>query len=337
MAPLMTVEGLRVEASSASGRIVAVDELDLEIAPGEAVGIIGESGSGKTTTVRSLIDLLERNVEITAGSITFQGEKHYGPGVNRLHRIRGRHVGMIFQSALNSLNPLLRVGTQLREVLKVHRPDLSDDEKQSRMQEVLRRMEFPDPDRVLKAYPHQLSGGMRQRAAIALAIVTEPELVIADECTSALDVTTQAEVMELLRGLAEDRGTALLFVTHDLLLAAEVCDRIVVMYGGAVVETGVVEQVLREPRHPYTQALLRSVPTWGPPRPLAGIEGTPPKVTPGTVGCRFAARCAYTVDACRERDVPLFAPGDGHDVRCLLPDGVPVPDSLRDRMVSPHA
>lgn len=263
MPPLLTVHDLQVEAASASGRIRAVDGVDLEVVPGEAVGIIGESGSGKTTLVRSLIGLLERNVEITSGRITFQGEECYGPDVDRLRRIRGKHVGMIFQSALDSLNPLLRVGTQLREVLKVHRGELGKEEVNRRLVKVLERMRFADPDRVLRSYPHQLSGGMRQRAAIALAIVTEPELVIADECTSALDVTTQAEVMELLRELAEDRGTALLFVTHDLLLAAEVCDRMVVMYGGGVVESGSVEQVLQQPRHPYTQALLRSVPVWG--------------------------------------------------------------------------
>ena len=195
-------------------------------------------------------------------------------------------------------------------------------------------MEFPDPKRILRSYPHQLSGGMRQRAAIALAIVTEPELVIADECTSALDVTTQAEVMQLLDGLAKDRGTALLFVTHDLLLAAEVCHRIVVMYGGQVVETGTLEQVLTEPRHPYTQALLRAVPTWGPKKPLVGIDGTPPKVSPGQVGCRFAPRCPYAVASCTEADIDLASPADAHAFRCILPEGVPVPDSLRDMVES---
>lgn len=334
MDPILEMRGLTVEAASASGRVRAVDGVDLCVSPGDVVGIIGESGSGKTTLVRSIIGLLERNVEITAGHITFDGREVLGPSVEDLASIRGSGVGMVFQSALTSLNPLLTVGTQMREVLSRHQPEMSKGQRRDVCGDVLRRMELPDPDAILSAYPHQLSGGQRQRAAIAIAIVTSPQLVIADECTSALDVTTQAEVVDLLRRLADEQGTALLFVTHDLLLAAELCTRIAVMYGGQVVETGTTAEVLDTPRHPYTRALLRSVPTWEVDGPLRGIPGTPPRVAPDTIGCRFADRCAYVVDACRAEDVPLIEPDDRHDVRCILPDGLPIDDALRRHALS---
>ncbi len=324
MDPLLSVRSLRVEATSSVGTIVAVDRFDLDIYPGDVIGLIGESGSGKTTAVRSLLGLTERNVRIAQGSIYFQGEQVLGDGKNHLGRLRGRHVGMVFQNASSSLNPLLKIKTQMRQVLRVNRSDQRAAAHQQRIEEVISRMGFHDPKRVLRSYPHQLSGGMRQRAAIAIAIVSEPEIVIADESTSALDVTTQAEVMELVRELATDMGHSLIYVTHDLLLAAEVCTRMAVMYGGEIVEEGPTASVIASPSHPYTLGLLRSVPMWAKRAPLVGIEGTPPRVTPGFTGCRFASRCPHAVDACSQSDVPWTEIRQDQGFRCIQPEGVPL-------------
>ena len=323
MDPLLSIRSLRVEATSSVGTIVAVDKFDLDIYPGDVIGLIGESGSGKTTAVRSLLGLTERNVRITEGSIYFQGQQMLGDGRNNLKRLRGRHVGMVFQNASSSLNPLLRINTQMRQVLKVNRSDQAAADRAGRIEEVISRMGFPDPRRVLRSYPHQLSGGMRQRAAIAIAIVSEPEIVVADESTSALDVTTQAEVMELVKELAADMGHSLIYVTHDLLLAADVCNRIAVMYGGEIVELGPTSAVVGSPSHPYTLGLLRSVPKWAKKTPLVGIEGTPPRVTVGYVGCRFASRCSHAVPACSSADVGWTQSLPDIGFRCLQPEGAP--------------
>lgn len=324
MDPLLSVRSLRVEATSSVGTIVAVDKFDLDIYPGDVIGLIGESGSGKTTAVRSLLGLTERNVRITDGSIYFQGRQVLGDGRNNLSRLRGRHVGMVFQNASSSLNPLLRINTQMRQVLKANRSDQGGAARAARIEEVISRMGFHDPKRVLRSYPHQLSGGMRQRAAIAIAIVSKPEIVIADESTSALDVTTQAEVMDLVRELATDMGHSLIYVTHDLLLAAEVCTRMAVMYGGEIVEMGPTSELVSAPSHPYTLGLLRSVPMWAKKTPLVGIDGTPPRVTPGFVGCRFASRCAQAVKACSDADIEWTQARPDQGFRCIQPDGAPL-------------
>lgn len=265
---VLSVRGLCVEARSSNGTVTAVDDLDLEVNRGEVVGLIGESGSGKTTTARAVIGLLERNVSVVGGEIWFAGKRVFGGGENRLRPLRGRHVGVIFQSASSTLNPLLRIGTQLRQVLKAHRSDLSPEQMHTRMTAVIARMGFADPERVLRSYPHQLSGGMRQRAAIAIAVAPGPELLIADECTSALDVLVQADVINLLRELVAESGTSMVFVTHDLLLAADLCSHMTVMNHGRCVEQGTTAQVLTSPRDDYTRRLLNAVPAWAPPSAL---------------------------------------------------------------------
>lgn len=269
---VLSVRGLRVEARSRNGAVTAVDDLDLEVGQGEVIGLIGESGSGKTTTARAIIGLLERNVNVVAGEIWFAGERVFGGGENRLRPLRGRHIGVIFQSASSTLNPLLRIGTQLRQVLRAHRSDLSVEQTNTRMTSVIARMGFSEPERVLRSYPHQLSGGMRQRAAIAIAVATEPELLIADECTSALDVLVQADVITLLRELVAESRTSMVFVTHDLLLAADLCTHMTVMNHGRCVEQGTTAQVLTSPRDEYTRRLLAAVPAWAPPSPMPPAE-----------------------------------------------------------------
>jgi peptide/nickel transport system ATP-binding protein len=317
MNAVLEVGGLRVEAGTRSADLVLVDGADLRVGRGEVVGVVGESGCGKSTLVRTLIGMLESNVEVTAGEVRLCGETVVAPGRDATAKIRGSRVGTVFQDAARSLDPLFKIRFQLREVLSRHLPDLADEQAEQRMAQVLRRMGIDETERVLDSYPHQLSGGLRQRVAIAIAVITDPELVLADECTTALDVTTQAEVVSLFRDLVRDTGVGLVFVTHDLLLASDLCDRIAVMYGGQVIETGPVEQVLEHPRHPFTAGLLASVPGWSDEGPLVGIPGSAPRVTTEFRGCRFADRCGRAVEECRT-DV-AWTGGREDGVRCVRP------------------
>jgi peptide/nickel transport system ATP-binding protein len=277
------------------------------------------SGSGKTTTVRSVLGLLDRNVSVTAGEVSVLGMRVQAPGVDESAKVRGRHVGMVFQGASASLDPLMTVGSQLREVARTHLPALSARERDERIAAVIAKMGLPDTARVLSSYPHQLSGGMRQRIAIALAVVAEPEVLITDECTSALDVTTQAEVVDLLRGLTERSDMGMVFVTHDLMLAGDICTRIAVMYAGQIVEIGPAREVIGQPRHPYTRALLAAIPRWDGGE-IRAIDGTAPRITAEWTGCRFAPRCPRAEAVCRTGDAPwIELPGGG--VRCHFASG----------------
>jgi peptide/nickel transport system ATP-binding protein len=316
---LLSVRNLGVQARTSTGTQLLLDDVSLEVQPGEVLGIVGESGSGKTTLARALIGLLDENLDVTAGSATLLDHEIIGNRLDDTKWARGRHIGMIFQDAGRSLNPLLKVKSQMREVLKRHRPDIAKSTFDEMMVELLGKMGIPEPARVLNSYPHQLSGGQRQRVAIAIAVVTNPELVIADECTTALDVTTQAEVVKLLRGLVTDGHTSLVFVTHDLLLASEICDRIMVMYASQTVELGAVEHVLQSPTHPYTEALLASVPSWDVNGPLVGIPGSAPRVTDSAIGCRFGPRCDRCEPECIAANIEWTASADGVGYRCRLP------------------
>lgn len=319
MKAVLEAEDIRTVCGSGGDRVVAVDGASLSIQPGEVVGLIGESGSGKTTFVRSLIGLLGRSCQVTSGQITFDGQRVFGHGLDELSSIRGSRVGMVFQNPTSSLNPLLKIGSMISEVLKTH--GLAASEIPARTDELLTELGFDDPARTSDSYPHQLSGGMCQRAAIALAIAPEPDLVIADECTSALDVTTQAEVITLLRKITHQQQLAMLFVTHDILLASELCTRLVVLYGGNIVEDGPVDDVVGSPRHPYTRALLEAVPLWQPRGELKGIPGSPTSFSPGFIGCRFSPRCPRATEECRAADVPWSQVSDDHGHRCLFPMG----------------
>ena len=260
---LLRICDLVVEARSESKIVQAVAHVNFEIGESEVVGLIGESGSGKTTLVRSILDLLERNVTIINGSIDYAGNTivDIANGRSELGAVRGSQIGMVFQSPRSSLDPLMTIGGHLREVLRRHKPGISREETKKRSMEVLGEMGL-DAARVMRSYPHQLSGGMCQRAAIAIAIAPYPSLLIADECTSALDVTSQEEVVKVLKHLTSDRKMALIFVTHDMLLASELCDRLVVMQNGRVVESGTTAQILGDPRENYTKQLIAAVPRW---------------------------------------------------------------------------
>ena len=260
---VIKISNLCVEARSQTEKIRAVNNASLSIYKGEVVGLIGESGSGKTTLIRSILDLHERNVEIVQGEVFFKNELFLdkSKNVKKLSSLRGKHVGMVFQSPRASLNPLMTIGALLDEVIWMHDRGNPKASRKLLAIEILNDMGL-DGARVYRSYPHQLSGGMCQRAAIALAIATKPDLIIADECTSALDVTTQAEVISTLRKLKNDYSTTLIFVTHDILLASEICDRLIVMQSGNVVEIGETKELLRNPQNLYTKALIASVPRW---------------------------------------------------------------------------
>jgi oligopeptide/dipeptide ABC transporter ATP-binding protein len=318
---LLDVEGLAVALRARPDERL-VDGVSLSVARGECLGLVGESGSGKSLTLRALVGLLPTGVERVAGTLRFAGagpatETPYDPA-----RIRGRGIGMVFQDPARSLNPRLRIRQTIGEPLRQHRSVPRRDVARHVIG-LLRDVGVRDPERVADAYPHQLSGGQRQRALIAAALACEPELLLCDEPTTALDVTTQAQILTLLRRLAVERGLALVFVSHDLAVIAQIADRVAVMYAGQIVETGTTAQALRAPCHPYTLGLVRSVPRLASSRgPLAAIPGRPPGPAEVTTGCTFAARCAFATDACRRASIPLHASPDDRLVRCIHGDRV---------------
>jgi len=316
--PVLEIRGLEVTFRRGEERIRAVAGVDLTLAAGEALALIGESGSGKSVTLRQVLRLdPERTTEV-AGSIRVGGEDVGRLDRRGLRRLRGGRAAMIFQEPLLALDPVYTVGQQIVEAIRAHEP-VSRAEARARALELLRLVHVPSPERRLEAYPHELSGGLRQRAMIALALACRPQLLLADEPTTALDATVQIQVLLLLRELQERLGLAILFVTHDIGAAVEIADRIAVIYAGRIVEEGPVRAVIRSPLHPYTRGLLASR-TEGAlvkGRRIAAIPGSPPDLARPPPGCAFAPRCSLAVEACR-RSVPRLEPlAPGHAVRCL--------------------
>ncbi|MEY3664218.1 MAG: hypothetical protein RLZZ153_400 [Pseudomonadota bacterium] len=325
-AALLDIQGLRTRFATPRGTITAVDGVDLSVAAGETLAVVGESGSGKSVTALSILRLFNRGdrAEI-GGTIAWRTRDDTVVDLAQLPepaltRFRGRDIAVIFQDPGASLNPVFSVGSQIMEALRQHRPDI--DARETALQ-LLREVGIADPERRLMAYPHQLSGGMRQRVMIAIALACAPRLLIADEPTTALDVTIQAQIMRLLAQLKTRLGMALLFITHDLALVAEIADRIVVMYAGQVVESGRAADVLGTPRHPYTKALLECRPIRQyrddapDERVLKPIAGAPPRPGRFPQGCRFASRCAAAQPACSEAPIMLQAAGEHRLVRCV--------------------
>jgi oligopeptide/dipeptide ABC transporter ATP-binding protein len=294
--------------------------VSFDIAPGETLGIVGESGSGKSVTSLAVLGILGRNGRVTQGRAIFEGRDLVGLSDAQLRTIRGREIAMIFQDPMTSLNPVLTIGRQIRESLETHF-DMGKDAANARVAELLDRVGIPSPEMRLKDYPHQFSGGMRQRAMIAMALACKPKLLIADEPTTALDVTIQAQILELLRELVREEGTGLILITHDLGVVAGMCERVNVMYGGMIFETGTAEQVFASPRHPYTLGLLGSVPRLDAQRKtrLQPIEGQPPNMLRPLTMCPFAPRCTYEVDESRKEVPPLVEVEPGHFVACFNP------------------
>jgi oligopeptide/dipeptide ABC transporter ATP-binding protein len=330
---LLRVEDLQVRFRTARGLVHAVNGISFEIRPGETLGIVGESGCGKSVTSLALLGILARNGRVTGGRAMFGGRDLLQLDDTELRAIRGREIGMIFQDPMTSLNPVLTIGRQIREGLETHF-GMQRREADVRSAELLDRVGIPSPDLRLKDYPHQFSGGMRQRAMIAMALACEPKLLIADEPTTALDVTIQAQILALLRELVVERDTALIMITHDLGVVAGMCERVHVMYGGMFMETGSADSVFARPRHPYTLGLLQSVPRLdaGRRQPLKPIEGQPRDMLSAPQACPFQPRCAYEVEESRREVPPLREVEPGHFVACFNP--VPADEWLRARALA---
>jgi len=317
--PLLRVEHLRVEVPTRRGTLVAVDDISFSIGPGEVLGVVGESGAGKSLTGAAIIGLLEPPLRIAGGRIDFAGRRIDNLPYEAMRRIRGKEIGAIFQDPLTSLNPLYTVGQQLIETIRTHL-DLGATAARERAIVLLREVGIAGGERRIDHYPHQFSGGMRQRVVIALALAANPRLIVADEPTTALDVSIQAQIIALLKLLCREHGTAIMLVTHDMGVIAETADRVAVMYAGRLVEIGPVRTVVAEPHHPYTVGLMRSIPRIGQRTDrLSQINGSMPRLTEIPPGCPFNPRCPEVFDRCRrERPDLLRAPGS--DAACWLYD-----------------
>ncbi len=326
--PLLEVKGLRTSFYTRDGVVRAVDGIDFHVDRGEIMGLVGESGCGKSVTSLSIMRLIAKPGRIEAGEILFDGEDLLKLRDDKMRDIRGNRISMIFQQPTSSLNPVWDVGRQIEEVLRIHR-GMKGGAATARALELLKMVGIPDPQRRLKAFPHEMSGGMAQRIMIAMALACEPELLIADEPTTALDVTIQAQILDLMRVLRDETRTAIVLITHDLGVVAEMCDRVAVMYAGEIVEQTDVTTLFRRPRHPYTQGLIGSIPVVGEVKDeLAVIPGNVPNLIDLPSGCRFAPRCLTRLEENVELATdthPYLRPiAADHDVRCWLyhdPDG----------------
>jgi len=315
---LLDVRGLKTYFKTHDGIVKAVDGVDFRVKPGKTLGIVGESGCGKSVTSLSVMRLVDRPGWIEAGEIIFEGRDLLELSEEEMRHVRGNQISMIFQEPMTSLNPVYTIGNQVGEVLHLHK-HLKGAEQRDRSLEMLRKVGIPAPERRLKDYPHNLSGGMRQRVMIAMALATDPKLLIADEPTTALDVTIQAQILDLMRGLSREFNTAVMLITHDLGVVAEMADEVTVMYTGGVVEHGTVYQVLKEAKHPYTQGLLNSIPgTAKKGQKLNVIKGTVPNPLNLPKGCTFAPRCPHVMDICWRQTPKLLDVGKNHLVHCWL-------------------
>jgi peptide/nickel transport system ATP-binding protein len=316
-APLLQVDELRVEFPTRHGTLVAVDGVSFSIAPGEVLGVVGESGAGKSITGAAIIGLIDPPGRIGSGRILLGDRRIDNLAPEALRRVRGREIGAVFQDPLTSLNPLYTVGRQLVETISTHL-DLSAAAARARALELLTEVGIAAPERRIDQYPHQFSGGMRQRIVIALALAANPKLIIADEPTTALDVSIQAQIITLLKRLCRDHGTAVMLITHDMGVIAETADRVAVMYAGRIVEIGPVTEVIHRPAHPYTRGLMGSIPSIAGERDvLAQIDGSMPRLTAIPTGCAFHPRCPQAFERCREQR-PELARVDATQAACWL-------------------
>ena len=316
---LLEVKNLNTSFHIGVGTVQAVRGVSFSVAEGESIGIVGESGSGKTQTMLSVMGLLPSYAEITADSMLFNGRELTKLNAKEMRAIQGSEIGMIFQDPMTSLNPLFTVENQLTEPLRIHQK-MSKSQARARALELLNLVEIPNPEARLKQYPHEFSGGMRQRVMIAIAIACNPKMVIADEPTTALDVTIQAQILDLLNHLKQETKTSIIMITHDLGVIASMCSRILVMYGGTICEEGTAREIFYDARHPYTWGLLNSIPKihGDPNEKLIPIHGTPPDMLMPPKGCPFAPRCSHCMPVCREYMPPRSVLSDTHAVSCHL-------------------
>ncbi len=313
--PILEVKNLRVEFPTRRGTLLALDDISFDIAPGEILGVVGESGAGKSLTGAAIIGLLEPPGRIAGGEIRLNGQRIDNLPYEQMRAIRGRQIGAIFQDPLTSLNPLYTIGRQLTETILTHLP-VSAEEARQRAIKLLQDTGIPAAEQRIDQYPHQFSGGMRQRVVIALALAAEPKLIVADEPTTALDVSIQAQIISLLKRLCREHGASVMLVTHDMGVIAETCDRVAVLYAGRVAEIGPVGDVIHHPRHPYTQGLMGSIPAMDEDRErLLQIDGSMPRLNAIPRGCAFNPRCPQVFDKCRQ-DRPELMPAGGTQAAC---------------------
>jgi peptide/nickel transport system ATP-binding protein len=335
-APLLSIRGLGIRFRTSQGDWQATRDITFDLARGERLGIVGESGCGKTITGLSILRLLPPRVATVEGRIGFDGTNLVDCPLRQMRDVRGRRIGMIFQEPMSALDPVFTVGDQIAESLRVH-GTISKAEARARAIEMLKRVGIASPERRVDDYPHQLSGGMRQRVMIAAALICEPQLLIADEPTTALDVTVQAQILDLLRNLSETSKTALMLITHDLGVVAETCTRMITMYAGEVIEDAAVDAALVRPLHPYTSGLLRSLPHLSPRLGrLPSIPGRVPSIAEMPDGCRFKARCPHATAGC-EAEQELLDAGEGRKVRCWRFGELDLPGALQHAASAPIA
>ncbi|WP_138735609.1 ABC transporter ATP-binding protein [Modestobacter excelsi] len=322
-APLLQVTDLNVRFPTEDGQVHAVRGVDYTLRSGEVLGIVGESGSGKSVTSLAVMGLLPSNARVT-GSVRYRGQELLGQNDRSMSRIRGKGVSMIFQDPMTSLDPVYKVGAQIEETLRIHDKSLSSRAAETRAVELLELVGIPNAGDRVDSYPHEFSGGMRQRVVIAIAMANQPEVIIADEPTTALDVTVQAQILEVLQTALQETGAAMVMITHDLGVVAGIADRVLVMYAGRPVEIGSVEDIYYEPRMPYTLGLLGSLPRLDAPtrERLTPITGAPPSLVNMPPGCPFAPRCPLHIDECDAAEPPLFQVGAGHEAACIRTEQV---------------
>ena len=321
MEPLLSVNRLQITFDTEAGPLRAVDDVTLTAHKGKTLGLVGESGCGKSVTALSVMRLLPKPAgRISAGTIHFNGTDILDLSVDEIHTIRGNRIAMIFQEPMTALNPVHRIGRQLAEVYELHFPDMSVDDIETASVALLQKAGIPEPKLRLKDYPHQISGGMRQRVMIAMALACRPLLLIADEPTTALDVTIQAQILDLITALQQESGMAVIMITHALGVVAQVCDEVAVMYAGKIVETGPVTALFAKPRHPYTKGLLKAIPhlELQGKSELSTIRGVVPGLLELPDGCRFHNRCSYAMSGCTLATPPMVSVGDGHQAACYL-------------------
>ena len=315
--PTLAVSGLKTQFTTRAGIVRAVDDVSFSVMPGQIMGLVGESGSGKSMTGYSIMGLIDHPGKVADGSILLQGQELRGLSAEAMRAVRGERIAMIFQDPMMTLNPVLRIDTQMMEAVFAHH-DVSKDTARAMSRDALARVGIPSPDERLMAYPHQFSGGMRQRVAIAIALLNKPALIICDEPTTALDVTIQGQILYEMQKLCRESGTALIWITHDLSVVAGLADTVSVMYAGKIVESGSVQQVLDQPRHPYTHGLIASAPSRNPRgQPLRQIPGMTPSLLNLPAGCAFRERCDHATAACATQ--PALQEFDGRALRCFHP------------------
>ena len=317
---LLQIENLKTSFYTQNGEVQALRGMNLSLEAGEALGVVGESGSGKSVMSMSVLQLLAENAKIKEGTVNFNGKVISAMSKNEIRVIRGKEISMIFQDPMSSLNPLISVGEQVAEMIRIHYPKVGREEMKMRVLELFRLVKIPEPEKRYKSLPHEFSGGMRQRVMIALALACKPDVLIADEPTTALDVTIQAQILKLLASLQKELGMSILFITHDLGVVMQLCTRAIVMYGGMKMEEGLMEDLFLNSKHPYTMGLLQSIPKIGQDKsiPLQPILGSPPDMLNPPAGCPFAPRCRYARKICAKKMAPYTQISEHHYSGCWL-------------------